>query len=146
MGNVRKRTVFITYSAYLVPFPVHIASSIHMYTHMCMYKHSVFILRVFNMVDWHIFIETKFRSSEWKSVVVNLHHAFFNVRIPFNCNWLLSPQSICKSAPLMDCFLCSLPLGVTSIMCYGIYTVDADGGYIEERMKYPKGRGKTRTR
>uniref|UniRef100_A0A9L0TTF7 Protein disulfide-isomerase TMX3 n=1 Tax=Equus caballus TaxID=9796 RepID=A0A9L0TTF7_HORSE len=41
--------------------------------------------------------------------------------------------SIFKSSPLMGCFLFGLPLGVISIMCYGIYTADADGGYIEER-------------
>lgn len=46
---------------------------------------------------------------------------------------ILSPQSIFKSSPLMGCFLFGLPLGVISIMCYGIYTADADGGYIEER-------------
>lgn len=33
----------------------------------------------------------------------------------------------------MGCFLFGLPLGVISIMCYGIYTADADGGYVEER-------------
>ncbi|KAL6047450.1 hypothetical protein STEG23_026410 [Scotinomys teguina] len=44
-----------------------------------------------------------------------------------------SPQSIFKSSPLMGCFLFGLPLGVISIMCYGIYTADTDGGYIEER-------------
>ncbi|KFO37269.1 Protein disulfide-isomerase TMX3 [Fukomys damarensis] len=42
-------------------------------------------------------------------------------------------QSIFKSSPLMGCFLFGLPLGVISIMCYGIYTADTDGGYIEER-------------
>ncbi|EHB14657.1 Protein disulfide-isomerase TMX3 [Heterocephalus glaber] len=41
--------------------------------------------------------------------------------------------SIFKSSPLMGCFLFGLPLGVISIMCYGIYTADTDGGYIEER-------------
>lgn len=45
----------------------------------------------------------------------------------------LSPQSIFKSSPIMGCFLFGLPLGVISIMCYGIYTADTDGGYIEER-------------
>lgn len=33
----------------------------------------------------------------------------------------------------MGCFLFGLPLGVISIMCYGIYTADTDGGYVEER-------------
>ncbi|XP_033613279.1 protein disulfide-isomerase TMX3 [Fukomys damarensis] len=44
-----------------------------------------------------------------------------------------SVLSIFKSSPLMGCFLFGLPLGVISIMCYGIYTADTDGGYIEER-------------
>lgn len=38
----------------------------------------------------------------------------------------------------MGCFLFGLPLGVISIMCYGIYTADADGGYIEERYEVSK--------
>lgn len=33
----------------------------------------------------------------------------------------------------MGCFFFGLLLGVISIMCYGIYIVDVDGGYIEER-------------
>ncbi|XP_027627130.1 protein disulfide-isomerase TMX3 isoform X3 [Tupaia chinensis] len=41
--------------------------------------------------------------------------------------------SIFRSSPLMGCFLFGLPLGVISIMCYGIYTADTDGGYVEER-------------
>ncbi|XP_066102537.1 protein disulfide-isomerase TMX3 isoform X1 [Saccopteryx bilineata] len=41
--------------------------------------------------------------------------------------------SIFRSSPIMGCFLFGLPLGVISIMCYGIYTADTDGGYIEER-------------
>ncbi|XP_044777045.1 protein disulfide-isomerase TMX3 isoform X2 [Neomonachus schauinslandi] len=41
--------------------------------------------------------------------------------------------SVFKSSPLMGCFLFGLPLGVISIMCYGIYTADTDGGYVEER-------------
>lgn len=32
----------------------------------------------------------------------------------------------------MGCFFFGLLLGVISIMCYGIYIVDIDGGYIEE--------------
>nr|XP_025039612.1 protein disulfide-isomerase TMX3 isoform X2 [Pelodiscus sinensis] len=39
--------------------------------------------------------------------------------------------SVFKSSPLLGCFLFGLPLGVISIMCYGIYTADTDGG-IEE--------------
>lgn len=46
--------------------------------------------------------------------------------------------SIFKSSPLMGCFLFGLPLGVISIMCYGIYTADTDGGYVEERYEIPK--------
>ncbi|XP_027259445.1 protein disulfide-isomerase TMX3 isoform X2 [Cricetulus griseus] len=46
--------------------------------------------------------------------------------------------SIFKSSPLMGCFLFGLPLGVISIMCYGIYTADTDGGYIEERYEVSK--------
>lgn len=51
---------------------------------------------------------------------------------------LVSPQSIFRSSPLMGCFLFGLPLGVISIMCYGICTADADGGYIEERYEVSK--------
>ncbi|XDA88485.1 hypothetical protein R6Z07F_018134 [Ovis aries] len=46
--------------------------------------------------------------------------------------------SIFRSSPLMGCFLFGLPLGVISIMCYGICTADADGGYIEERYEVSK--------
>ncbi|XP_040841036.1 protein disulfide-isomerase TMX3 isoform X1 [Ochotona curzoniae] len=46
--------------------------------------------------------------------------------------------SIFKSSPLMGCFLFGLPLGVISIMCYGIYSADTDGGYIEERYEVSK--------
>lgn len=38
----------------------------------------------------------------------------------------------------MGCFLFGLPLGAISIMCYGIYTADTDGGYIEERYEVSK--------
>lgn len=38
----------------------------------------------------------------------------------------------------MGCFLFGLPLGVISIMCYGIYSADTDGGYIEERYEVSK--------
>nr|KAF6472736.1 thioredoxin related transmembrane protein 3 [Molossus molossus] len=41
--------------------------------------------------------------------------------------------SVFKSSPVMGCFLFGLPLGVISIMCYGIYTADTDGGHLEER-------------
>ncbi|KAM9225092.1 protein disulfide-isomerase TMX3 isoform 2-T3 [Dugong dugon] len=46
--------------------------------------------------------------------------------------------SIFKSSPLMGCFLFGLPLGVISIMCYGIYSADTDGGYIEEQYEISK--------
>ncbi|XP_038187519.1 protein disulfide-isomerase TMX3 isoform X2 [Arvicola amphibius] len=46
--------------------------------------------------------------------------------------------SIFKSSPLLGCFLFGLPLGVISIMCYGIYTADTEGGYIEERYEVSK--------
>nr|XP_040128121.1 protein disulfide-isomerase TMX3 isoform X1 [Ictidomys tridecemlineatus] len=48
--------------------------------------------------------------------------------------------SIFRSSPLMGCFLFGLPLGVISIMCYGIYTADtdSDGGYMEERYEMSK--------
>lgn len=40
-------------------------------------------------------------------------------------------QSVFKSSPLLGCFLFGLPLGVISIMCYGICTADPDGGVDE---------------
>lgn len=46
--------------------------------------------------------------------------------------------SIFKSSPIMGCFLFGLPLGVISVMCYGIYAADTDGGYIEERYEVSK--------
>ncbi|NXF41972.1 TMX3 isomerase, partial [Nyctibius bracteatus] len=39
--------------------------------------------------------------------------------------------SVFKSSPLLGCFLFGLPLGVISIMCYGICTADTDGGIYE---------------
>ncbi|XP_007424915.1 protein disulfide-isomerase TMX3 [Python bivittatus] len=36
--------------------------------------------------------------------------------------------SVFKSSPLLGCFLFGLPLGVISIMCYGICTADTEGG------------------
>ncbi|EMP29275.1 Protein disulfide-isomerase TMX3 [Chelonia mydas] len=39
--------------------------------------------------------------------------------------------SVFKSSPLLGCFLFGLPLGVISLMCYGICTADTDGG-VEE--------------
>ncbi|XP_053570850.1 protein disulfide-isomerase TMX3 [Bombina bombina] len=36
--------------------------------------------------------------------------------------------SVFKSSPLLGCFLFGLPLGVISIMCYGICTADTDDG------------------
>ncbi|XP_062836640.1 protein disulfide-isomerase TMX3 isoform X1 [Anolis carolinensis] len=42
--------------------------------------------------------------------------------------------SVFKSSPLLGCFLFGLPLGVISIMCYGICTADTDGGSDEAEM------------
>uniref|UniRef100_A0A663LTS1 Protein disulfide-isomerase TMX3 n=1 Tax=Athene cunicularia TaxID=194338 RepID=A0A663LTS1_ATHCN len=39
--------------------------------------------------------------------------------------------SVFKSSPLLGCFLFGLPLGVISIMCYGICIADTDGGVDE---------------
>uniref|UniRef100_A0A8C6YIA5 protein disulfide-isomerase n=1 Tax=Nothoprocta perdicaria TaxID=30464 RepID=A0A8C6YIA5_NOTPE len=39
--------------------------------------------------------------------------------------------SVFKSSPLLGCFLFGLPLGVISIMCYGICTADTEGGLDE---------------
>ncbi|XP_006001538.1 protein disulfide-isomerase TMX3 isoform X1 [Latimeria chalumnae] len=36
--------------------------------------------------------------------------------------------SVFKSSPILGCFLFGLPLGVISIMCYGIWTADSDEG------------------
>ncbi|NXP75175.1 TMX3 isomerase, partial [Ramphastos sulfuratus] len=41
-------------------------------------------------------------------------------------------MSVFKSSPLLGCFLFGLPLGVISIMCYGICTADPDGGVDEQ--------------
>ncbi|XP_074130278.1 protein disulfide-isomerase TMX3 isoform X2 [Sminthopsis crassicaudata] len=46
--------------------------------------------------------------------------------------------SVFKSSPFLGCFLFGLPLGVISIMCYGIYTADTDGAYTEERIEVSK--------
>ncbi|XP_072808145.1 protein disulfide-isomerase TMX3 isoform X2 [Vicugna pacos] len=46
--------------------------------------------------------------------------------------------SVFRSSPLMGCFLFGLPLGVVSIMCYGIYTADADG-HGDERYEVVRG-------
>lgn len=40
-------------------------------------------------------------------------------------------QSVFKSSPLLGCFLFGLPLGVISIMCYGICTADTESGLDE---------------
>uniref|UniRef100_A0A8C3R2M4 Protein disulfide-isomerase TMX3 n=1 Tax=Cyanoderma ruficeps TaxID=181631 RepID=A0A8C3R2M4_9PASS len=39
--------------------------------------------------------------------------------------------SVFKSSPLLGCFLFGLPLGVISIMCYGICTADTEGEVFE---------------
>ncbi|XP_077126228.1 protein disulfide-isomerase TMX3 [Ranitomeya variabilis] len=43
--------------------------------------------------------------------------------------------SVFKSSPLLGCFLFGLPLGVISIMCYGICTADSDDGSEEMTRK-----------
>ncbi|XP_040209839.1 protein disulfide-isomerase TMX3 isoform X1 [Rana temporaria] len=43
--------------------------------------------------------------------------------------------SVFKSSPLLGCFLFGLPLGVISIMCYGICTADTDDGSEEMTRK-----------
>lgn len=50
--------------------------------------------------------------------------SFFDFKFVFQ-------QSVFKSSPLLGCFLFGLPLGVISIMCYGICTADTDGGVDE---------------
>lgn len=35
-------------------------------------------------------------------------------------------QSVFRSSPVLACFLFGLPLGVISLMCYGICTAEAD--------------------
>lgn len=37
-------------------------------------------------------------------------------------------QSVFRSSPLLGCFLFGLPLGVISLMCYGICTAETDDG------------------
>jgi len=37
-------------------------------------------------------------------------------------------QSVFRSSPLLGCFLFGLPLGVISLMCYGICTAESDDG------------------
>ncbi|KAM4705439.1 protein disulfide-isomerase TMX3 isoform 2-T2 [Rhinophrynus dorsalis] len=44
-------------------------------------------------------------------------------------------ESVFKSSPLLGCFLFGLPLGVISIMCYGICTADTDDGSEEMTRK-----------
>ncbi|XP_068955675.1 protein disulfide-isomerase TMX3 isoform X1 [Petaurus breviceps papuanus] len=46
--------------------------------------------------------------------------------------------SVFRSSPFLGCFLFGLPLGVISIMCYGIYTADTDVAYTEERIEVSK--------
>lgn len=38
----------------------------------------------------------------------------------------LSLQSVFRSSPVLACFLFGLPLGVISLMCYGICTAESD--------------------
>ncbi|KAF3836300.1 hypothetical protein F7725_028858 [Dissostichus mawsoni] len=39
-----------------------------------------------------------------------------------------SAQSVFRSSPMLGCFLFGLPLGVISLMCYGICTAESDDG------------------
>ncbi|MGH0147807.1 UNVERIFIED_CONTAM: hypothetical protein FKN15_025960 [Acipenser sinensis] len=48
--------------------------------------------------------------------------------------------SVFKSSPLLGCFLFGLPLGVISIMCYGICTADSDDGSEEAELFKREGR------
>ncbi|KAK6492318.1 protein disulfide-isomerase TMX3-like [Huso huso] len=48
--------------------------------------------------------------------------------------------SVIKSSPLLGCFLFGLPLGVISIMCYGICTADSDDGSEEVELLKREGR------
>ncbi|XP_033856735.3 protein disulfide-isomerase TMX3-like [Acipenser ruthenus] len=48
--------------------------------------------------------------------------------------------SVFKSSPLLGCFLFGLPLGVISIMCYGICTADSDDGSEEAELLKREGR------
>ncbi|KAK1172115.1 protein disulfide-isomerase TMX3-like [Acipenser oxyrinchus oxyrinchus] len=48
--------------------------------------------------------------------------------------------SVFKSSPLLGCFLFGLPLGVISIMCYGICTADSDDGSEEAELFKIEGR------
>ncbi|MEQ2248074.1 hypothetical protein ILYODFUR_015542, partial [Ilyodon furcidens] len=41
--------------------------------------------------------------------------------------------SVFRSSPLLGCFLFGLPLGVISLMCYGICTAESDDGSDEKR-------------
>lgn len=40
----------------------------------------------------------------------------------------VSSQSVFRSSPLLGCFLFGLPLGVISLMCYGMCTAESDDG------------------
>uniref|UniRef100_M3ZHR1 protein disulfide-isomerase n=1 Tax=Xiphophorus maculatus TaxID=8083 RepID=M3ZHR1_XIPMA len=42
-------------------------------------------------------------------------------------------MSVFRSSPLLGCFLFGLPLGVISLMCYGICTAESDDGLDEKR-------------
>lgn len=50
----------------------------------------------------------------------------FNVNVKLKCVPL--SQSVFRSSPLLGCFLFGLPLGVISLMCYGICTAESDDG------------------
>ncbi|KAJ7338642.1 hypothetical protein JRQ81_012544 [Phrynocephalus forsythii] len=53
--------------------------------------------------------------------------------------------SVFKSSPLLGCFLFGLPLGVISIMCYGICTADTEGGSDETEASKKESTGRDLT-
>lgn len=42
------------------------------------------------------------------------------------CLYVCLSQSVFRSSPVLACFLFGLPLGVISLMCYGICTAESD--------------------
>ncbi|XP_043849464.1 protein disulfide-isomerase TMX3 isoform X2 [Dromiciops gliroides] len=63
-------------------------------------------------------------------ILQRLKRVFYDVRT--------TVVSVFRSSPFLGCFLFGLPLGVISIMCYGIYTADTDVTYTEERIEVSK--------
>lgn len=59
-------------------------------------------------------------------MIVKEKHSFHSF-VFLSC--LVRPhQSVFRSSPLLGCFLFGLPLGVISLMCYGICTAETDDG------------------